>query len=121
MSDVKVGTNELEELVEFVFDVSDAIIASIEDDGKVTLKDGPKFLKPLLNSGKAFGGIHQVPTEIANLDDADLNRLIEIVRKRFEISDKKLEAYLENLLISVLQVIMNISKIYKLSSTKQIA
>lgn len=117
MSDLKIGTRELEELLEFVFDVTDSIKASIEDDGKVTLKDAPKFLKPLLNSGKAFGGIQQIPAEIADLDDEELEYLIGVIRKRFEIEDKKLEAYLENLMLSLLQVVMNVTKIYKLQKT----
>ncbi|HRO08566.1 MAG TPA: hypothetical protein PK047_06835 [Saprospiraceae bacterium] len=119
MSDVKIGKTELEELISFVFDVSDAIIASLEDDGRVTLKDAPKFLKPILNSAKAFGGIHQIPAEIADLDDEELQELIGVIRKRFEIKDKRLEAYLENLLVSVLQVVMNVSKIYKLNKSAE--
>lgn len=114
MSDVKIGTKELEELLEFVFDVADAIKASVEDDGKVSLKDAPKFLKPLLNSASAFGGIHKIPAEIADLDDNELSGLLDVIRNRFEIADKQLEAYLENLMLSVLQVVMNVGRIYNL-------
>lgn len=114
----KVGIKELRELTDWVFDISDAIIASIEDDGKVTLADAPRFIQPLIKAPSALGGINQIPQEIANISDEDMDALITLVKDRFKITDKKLEGYIENIFYSALQLAYNVGKIYKLGSAK---
>lgn len=118
MDPKKLGTQELEELVDFVFDVADSVTAAVKDDGKVSIGDAPKFLKPLLGSGKAIGGINQVPKEIADLDEAEMKVIVAKVQKRFDIVDDKLEGYIENLFYSTLQLVMNVAKIYALKKNK---
>lgn len=110
----KLGTQELEELVDFVFDISDSIKSSIEDDGKVSVGDAPKFLKPLLKSGKAIGGINAVPRELADLDDEEMRVIVSKVKDRFDITDDKLEGYIENIFYCTLQLVMNVTNIYAL-------
>jgi dihydrodipicolinate synthase/N-acetylneuraminate lyase len=112
--DDQLGTKELEEVVDFIFDITDAIRKSVADDDKVTVGDAPKFFKALLGSGSALGGINKIPAEIANLTEAELKGIVEKVRERYDIKDDILEAYVENAIYNALQLSLNISNIYKL-------
>lgn len=100
---ISFGIEESKELLTFGFDLQDSIIEALKD-GKINLMDAPKFLKPLLSSGKAFGGINQVGAEILDLDNREKDELLGFVRQRFDLPDEMLEILIEDTLAEVLDL-----------------
>lgn len=107
------GTKESEELIDWIFDLVDAVNAS-KADGKITLKDAPNFMKVAFNAPKAIGGINLVPKEFANLDEEELKRIHNKIKSRYDISDDKVEAYIENAILNALSLAKNITGILSL-------
>jgi hypothetical protein len=117
MSDQKYGIVETKESLTWLFDLTDAIIKSLED-GKVSIADAPKFWGTLIGSGKAIGGINQVPLEIAELSSEELAELVQLVKNRFNLADHRLEELIENILFHALQLTINITAIYNLKKAE---
>lgn len=114
--DNKFGIKETQEVIDFVFDLTDAIVASVKDDGKITIGDAPRFIKSLMSSPTALSGINQVPKELADLSDEELKQICDQIRARFDIADDRLEVLIENALFSAMQLTVNISRIYALKN-----
>lgn len=117
MDPVKLGTQDLEEAVDFAFNLADGIEKSLED-GKISLGDSPKFLKSLMSAPKAIEGINNVPVEIADLDEFELARIVDKVKARFDIDDDNLEIYVEDAFehaVGLAVAIANIRKLKKVA------
>ena len=97
------GIKELKELLDFGFDMVDAIEKSL-DDNKISLSDLPKFIPALTTSGKAFGGLQLVGAEIKDLDDDEMAELMAFARQRFDLPDDSLEFLIEDTLETVIQL-----------------
>lgn len=111
MTTLKLGTQETKEALDFLFDLTDAIINSLED-GKVNLLDAPKFLKPIRSAGKGIGSINQVPKEIVDMTSDEWKELSEFVSERFQIENKDLEPKIENILRNAGHLALSIKDLY---------
>jgi hypothetical protein len=113
----KLGTEDLEEAVDFAFNLADAVESSLED-GKISLTDAPKFLKTFMSSAKAIEGINNIPVEIGDLDEFELARIVDKVKARFDITDDILEIYVEDAFghaVGLAVAIANIRKLKKVA------
>jgi hypothetical protein len=112
----KQGIKELTEVIDFLFDVAEAVQMANED-GKITIGDAPKFLRGLMKAPAAIGGANVIPKEIADLTEEELKQITDRIKERFEIKDDKLEAYVENAIVSGASCALNISRIISLRKT----
>jgi hypothetical protein len=112
----KQGIKELTEVIDFLFDVAEAVQNSNED-GKITIGDAPKFLRGLMKAPAAIGGANVIPQEIADLSEEELKQITDRIKERFDIEDDKLEAYVENAIVSGASCALNISRIINLRKT----
>lgn len=108
------GIKETKELVTWLFDLSDAII-SATGDGKISITDAPLFFKTAMKAGTGIGGINMVPKELTDLSEEETKEIHDMVKDRFDITDDKVEAYIENAFLSALQFFRNMSNIYTLA------
>jgi hypothetical protein len=108
---VKLGTQETKEALDFLFDLTDAIIKSLED-GKVNLLDAPKFLKPFKSASSGISGINIIPKEIIDMDDQEWDELAKHVAERFDLKNDNIEADIENILKRAGQLALAIKNIY---------
>jgi len=113
MDPVQLGTKDLEEAVDFAFNIADAIEESLED-GKITIGDAPKFLKTFITSAGAVEGINNVPAQIGDLDADELERIVTKIKARFDIDDDKLEQYIEEAFTAGVNLAVSIKNIMSL-------
>lgn len=107
---------ESKELINFLFNLADAII-NATSDGNINLVDAPLFLKPLIKAGEGIGGINLVPKELSDLSDEETAEIYTLVKERFNISNDKVEGYIENAFMNALQLFRNFKQIYSLAGT----
>lgn len=112
----KQGIKELTEVVDFLFDVAEAV-QNANEDGKITIGDAPKFLRGLMKAPAAIGGANLIPQEIADLSEEELKQITDRIKERFDIEDDKFEAYVENAIVSGASCALNISRIISLRKT----
>ena len=86
---------ETKELLEFGFNLQDAIRTS-NSDGKITIMDAPNFFPVLMAGVRGIGGIQLVGAELLDLEDAEKNELIEFARETFNLPDDQLEILIED-------------------------
>lgn len=86
------------ELLDGVFAVVDATENSLKDDGKIDLKDSPKYFGALLKLPAAIGGAQKVPTELSHLSEEGKQEVLDYFAERFDLNDDELEAYIEDAL-----------------------
>ena len=109
MQDTQV--KETTELLGFLFDLADATKASIQDDGKITFTDVPKFLAVAWKAPLAFGGIQEVPKELKELDAEGREAIMDYVRARFDLPDDQLEVLIEDTLSTGWQFAMTLKQL----------
>jgi len=97
---MKRSTKETIEFLDFAFDVADAVQASLADDGKITLKDAPKFLNSIWKMPAAIGGMQDIPKELADLEPAERAEILAFAKRRFSLPDEELEVLIEQTLES---------------------
>lgn len=98
---MKTGITETKELLDFGFDLQEAISSSLSD-GKITLADAPTFFSTLMGSATAFGGIQKVTGELLDMDDTEKEELLSHVRSRFDLPDDVLEILIEDTIGSIM-------------------
>lgn len=83
------------EVLAFLVAIVQAVASSLLDDGKITLKDLPKFFRPLQLLGPAIKDVGLVKDELKNLSDADKQALIQVIASELSLSDKELQDNIE--------------------------
>lgn len=83
---INIGIDETMDVVDAAVSLANAIIDSYSD-GKLTVSDIFNFIKPFTKLPKAISGIDQVPYELDDLQEAELNQLIEFVQNELEVDD----------------------------------
>jgi hypothetical protein len=111
MTTLKLGTQETREALDFLFDLTDAIIKSLED-GKVNLLDAPKFLKPFKSASSGISGINIIPKEIVDMDDDEWEEIAAHVAERFDLKDDNIEKDIELILKRAGQLAISIKNLY---------
>ncbi len=98
-----IGIQETKELLEFGFNLQEAITKSLSD-GKINLLDVPKFLGVIKTAGSAFSGINKIKAELADIAVSEKQELIEFARERFDLPNNQLEILIEDTLEEVLNI-----------------
>lgn len=102
--------DNLKELVSLVFEMGEAISESLED-GKISIMDAPHFVGIFKKIGPALEGIDEIPAELADIDDAELDELIDFISEEFDIDNEELEAKVEEGLELGLKLAHFVSKV----------
>lgn len=85
---INIGIDETMDVVDAAVSLANAIIDSYSD-GKLTVSDIFNFIKPFTKLPKAISGIDQVPSELDDLQEAELQRLIDFVQAELDVDDLK--------------------------------
>jgi hypothetical protein len=111
MTKVQLNTKETKEALDFLFDLTDAIMDSLSD-GKVSIMDAPKFLKPFRTAGAGITGIQIIPKEIVDMDEDEWDDLAKHVAERFDLKNDQIENDIELVLKRAGQLALAIKAIY---------
>ena len=95
---MKPAVKEIKEFLDFGFDFQEAIVASKQDDGKVTRRDIPKFFPVLMSAGPAFTGLDNPRELYSQLSEEDKQELRLYAKERFDLEDDMLEMLIEDTL-----------------------
>lgn len=88
---------ETKDVVVFLCKATNAVLESINDDGKITISDVFKFGGAATALFPALSGINQVPKELADLDPIETDELIQLVKDELEL-DTDVKAVVEKAL-----------------------
>ena len=98
-----IGIQETKELLEFGFNLQDAVTKSLSD-GKINLLDAPKFLGVIRSAGSAFSGIQKIKAELADVSVSEKEELMAFARERFDLPNHQLEVLIEDTIEEVLDL-----------------
>ena len=82
MSNEVLGVKETKEVLNFGFDLLEAIIKSLDDKKFSIVTDAPRFVPVIFSAAKAFAGIELVKAELQDLTDEEMNELIDELKRR---------------------------------------
>lgn len=82
------GIQELKEMLKFMIDLSMAVDKA-DADGKFDLADVAFLIGALGSATPAFQGISQVPAEIADMDQAELQELYDYIEAEMHLGHEK--------------------------------
>lgn len=82
------------ELLIFLARLSNAIVESLED-GKVTITDVTTIFKPLMSAKDALNDIQEIPLELADLDQNEVNFLVESFKAELNLDRDDIEEIVE--------------------------
>ncbi|MHC1736886.1 MAG: hypothetical protein AB9882_02610 [Ignavibacteriaceae bacterium] len=97
------GIEETIDVVKFAVVFGNALVKTFED-GKVTIGDLPYYFNAALKLPAALSGLNNVPKEIKDLTDEEINSLVQIVIDNTELPTAQAELVLQkslNLVYSV--------------------
>ena len=96
MSNEVLGIKETKEVLNFGFDLLEAIIKSLDDKKFSIVTDAPRFVPVIFSAAKAFAGIELVKAELQDLTDEEMNDLIDELKKRFDLKNDAVELLVED-------------------------
>ena len=99
------GIQQTKEAFQFVLQLFLSVRESVADDGRVTLRDTPNFLRLAWSAPTAFGGITEVPKEFSDLDEQEKQELRDLVRADFDIPNDQLELLIERTYTLMIEVV----------------
>jgi len=98
MSNEVLGIKETKEVLNFGFDLLEAIIKSLDDKKFSVVTDAPRFVPVIFSAAKAFAGIELVKAELQDLTDEEMNDLIDELKKRFDLKNDAVELLVEDVI-----------------------
>lgn len=98
MSNEVLGINETKEVLNFGFDLLEAIIKSLEDKKFSIVTDAPRFVPVIFTAAKAFSGIELVKEELKDITEEEQKELITELKKRFDLKNDNVEILIEDVL-----------------------
>lgn len=104
------GVKELSDVVKFVCATASAV-AEAAKDGKVSLGDATALVPLLYKLPSAVDGFDKIPGEVADLDDAELQDLLLLVKNELNLPNHKLEEAVEDALGIALQLYALVKKL----------
>lgn len=106
--------SETKELVKFLCRTTNAIVESVKDDGKITIKDLFKFGGAVTSLFPAIAGITNIPSELQDLDETERDELQSIVKEELNLSNNVEQVIELSLVIAAdLKKLINIVKTLK--------
>jgi hypothetical protein len=91
------GIKETKDIVTLGASLSEAVYHSLKD-GRVSFGDYVNFIPVLGDLLPALGGIEEIPGEIVDLDEAEMDELKLHFKSEFDIPDDLIEEFVENAL-----------------------
>ena len=76
------GIQETKDVIIFGMDVAIGVGSSLADDGKITGGDAHKFTPALFSLPGAITGIDQLPKELAELNEAEMEEIKALVLEK---------------------------------------
>ena len=104
------GVKELSDVLKFVCATASAV-AEAAKDGKVSLGDATALVPLLYKLPSAVDGWDKLPGEVADLDDAELQDLLLLVKQELDLPNDKLEEAAEEALGIALQLYALVKKL----------
>jgi len=92
------GVKETKEVLNFGFDLLEAIIKSLEDKRFSIITDAPRFVPVIFSAAKAFSGIELVKEELKDLTEDEEGELIAELKARFDLQNDAVETLIEDVL-----------------------
>lgn len=86
-----IGIKETKELAVAAIKLGSALGASLNDDGKLTFSDAPKFIGAVLALPAAFSGITEIPTELSHLTPEEEAELIQQIGDELELPSESVK------------------------------
>lgn len=103
MTEGKKSIKETEELISFVLELIKSIHASLSDG--ISILDTANFIKPAMLASAAIKNITEVPSELRNLDETELQQLADMVLKQFDNLDSKKELIIKKTLTVIIKIV----------------
>ena len=97
-NDEILGIKETKEVLNFGFDLLEAIIKSLEDKKFSIVTDSPRFVPVIFSAAKAFAGIELVKQELLDLTEEEQDELIAELKQRFNLNNDAVELLVEDVL-----------------------
>ena len=114
MTTKKMGIKETTEMVEFIATLVGGIGRSLED-GEITWWDARHFIEAFSRAGDAVADCGLILPELADLDDAERKKLIEIFAAETEIPQK----WAESVIKWAFEIGINLTKIIEFIRARQ--
>lgn len=93
VGNMQFGIEETKEVVTFAVAFANALINTFED-GKVSIGDLPYFFNVVLKLPAAIGGLHNVPSEIRDLTEIEIQELIELIQENTTLNSEEAKVVL---------------------------
>lgn len=105
-----VGLQETKEALTFAFAIVNGVRTAKADDGKITVTDVPAFFPALFALKDAVDGVTDIPLEMKNISQEEADELKKWVKDNFDISDDKVEQFIEDGFAIVLDIWMLVKR-----------
>ena len=99
----KKGIKETQELLSFILEIIKSLNKSLS--GGFSIFDTVNFVTPALLAPDAMKNITEVPAELKDLDEQELQQLADIVLKQFESLDSKKEAIIKKSIVVAIKIV----------------
>ena len=106
------GIEDTKDVLKLVFRLVDGYSKS-KEDGKFTITDAANFLGAVMVIPQAITGINNVPDEIKELNEAEMQELKDFIAEQFDIADDVLEALIEEIIATAIDVGKLVSKLVR--------
>jgi hypothetical protein len=94
------NNKDLVEVVDFAFNIVDALKAAKENDGKIDFKDFP-FLFPLFDDAQAaVDGWDNIGNSWRNSTEEERTQVIDRFKQRFDLPNDQVEAKIEKAIVA---------------------
>ena len=105
------GLKEIKEMLEFVFALGGAIDKALAD-GKLDYMDTIHIVPALMKMGPAIENVKDIPKELKDLSDAEIEELKTWIADNFDIANDEIESYIEiglNVVLSIYSLVKKIT------------
>jgi len=89
-----IGIKETKELSKFVIRLVEALDKSMADS-KIDFLDASYFISAMMSSAEAFNGINEIPSEIGDLDEFEIQDLYAYAKSELQLHNENLEEIIE--------------------------
>ena len=101
------GSQELKEACKFVMDLGLAVDKA-DADGKIDMNDAGHLIAALGSAVPAFQGISEVPAEIADMDQAELQELYDYFEAELQLGHDKTKQHV----MMALSAVKSLAELY---------
>lgn len=88
-------SKELKEILSFMCALANAI-GEASEDGKISRGEALGMLPLLYNVPSAFGGMTEIPAEVADLSQEDIEELAQMIKDELNLPQDKVEEAIED-------------------------